>query len=272
MVDDEGTVRASTELGRAHGHRRTRSVTRPQLFVEQSSKVARRLGLSPMPLAMHGHFDAPPGLAYSGCVLAQQSPGAAADGGRRGLEDCAGLELGLCYPACRPGSAGTLDGRADCCQHADCRGAVVFRICAAAPARHGGLGSLAVHIAAQADPWQARFFGWAILDIVGWAAMVLIVYALVVWIKLMAGTRLVQFAWVRHRDFERRTKENKGTKADTKNLKQFDDSTKKLDNDAFFEVGKLIGKEKTEAEWEKQRPKWTMDNIERYSLFKSRVP
>ncbi|KAJ2071586.1 hypothetical protein GGH13_003259, partial [Coemansia sp. S155-1] len=51
-------------------------------------------------------------------------------------------------------------------------------------------------------------------------------------------------------------------------LKRFDDSTKRLDRDTFMEVGKLVGKRRSEVEWEKQRPKWTLDNIERYSLFK----
>ncbi|KAJ2239031.1 hypothetical protein GGI13_008152, partial [Coemansia sp. RSA 455] len=46
-------------------------------------------------------------------------------------------------------------------------------------------------------------------------------------------------------------------------LKRFDDSTKRLDRDTFMEVGKLVGKRRSEVEWEKQRPKWTLDNIER---------
>ncbi|KAJ1957527.1 hypothetical protein EC988_000783 [Linderina pennispora] len=270
-VDDEGTARASTELGRARGHRRTRSVTRPQLFVEQSSKVARRLGLSPMPLACMVtlmllqvlHILA--ASSRSNLLALQQT---VAD---EALKTAPGSSWVFAIPLVG------LVLRAL---------SMVVRTAASMLTAEGlsYFGYVLLHPHAmvawvlwpftspRGGPVAGAFFGWAILDIVGWAAMVLIVYALVVWIKLMTGTRLVQFAWVRHRDFERRTKENKGTKADTKNLKQFDDSTKKLDNDAFFEVGKLIGKEKTEAEWEKQRPKWTMDNIERYSLFKSRVP
>ncbi|KAJ2019514.1 hypothetical protein GGI14_001530, partial [Coemansia sp. S680] len=42
---------ASTPAKRRRGHQRSQSVTQPQLFVEQSTRVARRLGLSPMPLA-----------------------------------------------------------------------------------------------------------------------------------------------------------------------------------------------------------------------------
>ncbi|KAJ1798078.1 hypothetical protein LPJ75_006920, partial [Coemansia sp. RSA 2598] len=102
--------------------------------------------------------------------------------------------------------------------------------------------------------------------------IVLIAYALVVWAKLTFGNQLMQLAWNRYRDFERRTAENKGTETDTGNLKQFDDATKKPDNNTFFEVGKLIAKEGSEAEWDKQRPKLTLDNIERYTLFKSRIP
>ncbi|KAJ2244504.1 hypothetical protein GGI13_006194 [Coemansia sp. RSA 455] len=42
---------ASTSAKRRHGHQQTQSVTQPQLFVEQSTRVARRLSLFPMPLA-----------------------------------------------------------------------------------------------------------------------------------------------------------------------------------------------------------------------------
>ncbi|KAJ2350903.1 hypothetical protein GGH92_002122 [Coemansia sp. RSA 2673] len=42
---------ASTPAKWRHGHQQTQSVTQPQLFVEQSTRVVRRLGLSPMPWA-----------------------------------------------------------------------------------------------------------------------------------------------------------------------------------------------------------------------------
>ncbi|KAJ2084191.1 hypothetical protein H4R24_000264 [Coemansia sp. RSA 988] len=177
------------------GHRRTRSVTKPQLFVDQSSRVARRLGLAPQPLA---------------CMVI--------------------LMLGqvshILVPSSRP-------------QHA-------------------------------ALPPTAA--GWTLLDIFAWAAIVLIAYALTVWAKLSFSSRLMQFAWNRYRAFERRaTESGEGTSASAGNLKQFDDATKKQDRENFMEVGKIIAQEPSEVEWEQQRPKWTLDNIERYSLFKSRI-
>ncbi|KAJ2892179.1 hypothetical protein GGI21_005671 [Coemansia aciculifera] len=121
--------------------------------------------------------------------------------------------------------------------------------------------------------------GWSVLDVLGWLILGLIAYALVVWTKLAFANRLMHFAWIRYHAFERRTKEEAAAMttgaaaADPSlGLKRFDDSTKRLDRDTFMEVGKLIGKERAEIEWEKQRPKWTLDNIERYSLFKSRIP
>ncbi|KAJ2458392.1 hypothetical protein GGI03_005833, partial [Coemansia sp. RSA 2337] len=42
---------ASTPAKLRRGHQQTQSVTQPQLFIEQSTRVARHLGLSPMPLA-----------------------------------------------------------------------------------------------------------------------------------------------------------------------------------------------------------------------------
>ncbi|KAJ2471360.1 hypothetical protein IWW56_006351 [Coemansia sp. RSA 2131] len=112
------------------------------------------------------------------------------------------------------------------------------------------------------DSFSAK---WSVLDVVGWVALGLIAYALLVWAKLAFSSRLMRFAWIRFREYERRTAETGAS------MKQFDDATKKPDRDSFFEVGQLIDKEPSEAEWEKQRPKWTMENIERYSLFKSRI-
>ncbi|KAJ2797548.1 hypothetical protein H4R20_005144, partial [Coemansia guatemalensis] len=177
------------------GHRRTRSETKPQLFVDQSSRVARRLGLAPQPLA---------------CMVI--------------------LMLGqvshILVPSSRPQNA-------------------AFSPAAA---------------------------GWTLLDIFAWAAIGLIAYALTVWAKLSFSSRLMQFAWNRYRAFERRAAES-GERASTSagNLKRFDDATKKQDRENFMEVGKIIAQEPSEAEWEQQRPKWTLDNIERYSLFKSRI-
>ncbi|KAJ2259561.1 hypothetical protein GGI01_003564 [Coemansia sp. RSA 376] len=110
-----------------------------------------------------------------------------------------------------------------------------------------------------------------VLDILGWLILGLIAYALVVWTKLAFANRLMHFAWTKYHAFELRTKSDADREPPVC-LKRFDDSTKRLDRDTFMEVGKLIGKERSEVEWEKQRPKWTLDNIERYSLFKSHIP
>ncbi|PIA19171.1 DUF747-domain-containing protein [Coemansia reversa NRRL 1564] len=177
------------------GRRRTRSATKPQLFVDQSSRVARRLGLAPQPLA---------------CMVI--------------------LMLGqvshILVPSSRP-------------QHATL---------------------------------SATAAGWTLLDIFAWAAIGLIAYALTVWSKLAFSSRLMHFAWNRHRAFERRAAESgEGAKTSAGNLKRFDDATKKQDREDFMEVGKIIAQDPSETEWEQQRPKWTLDNIERYSLFKSRI-
>ncbi|KAJ2501907.1 hypothetical protein GGH96_001550 [Coemansia sp. RSA 1972] len=170
-------------------HQRTHSTTRPQLFVDQSSRVARRLGLAPLPLA--------------------------------------------------------------------CMVMLMLR-----QVTHILVSSSRAQYTESSGYFSA---GWTVLDIVGWVALGLIAYALLVWAKLSFSSRLMRFAWIRFREHERRTTET-GT-----SMKQFDDATKKPDCDSFFEVGQLINKEPSEAEWEQQRPKWTMENIERYSLFKSRI-
>ncbi|KAJ2746992.1 hypothetical protein GGI20_000888 [Coemansia sp. BCRC 34301] len=199
---------------RRRGHQRTQSVTQPQLFVEQSTRVARRLGLSPMPLACLVMLM----LMQVLHMLAASSSASA---------------LLLSSRQAVPGSSG-----------------------------YSQLLSMAA--------------GWSALDVLGWLILGLIAYALVVWTKLAFANRLMHFAWTRYHEFELRTREAaSGTDSGRElpvGLKRFDDSTKRLDRDSFMEVGKLIGKERAEIEWEKQRPKWTLDNIERYSLFKSRIP
>ncbi|KAJ1858603.1 hypothetical protein GGH12_000527 [Coemansia sp. RSA 1822] len=177
---------AETLPPRRRVHQRTQSTTRPQLFVDQSSRVARRLGLAPLPLA---------------CMVMLM------------LRQVAHI------------------------------------LVSSSRAQH-------------TDSFSAK---WSVLDVVGWVALGLIAYALLVWAKLAFSSRLMRFAWIRFREYERRTAESGAS------MKQFDDATKKPDRDSFFEVGQLIDKEPSEAEWEKQRPKWTMENIERYSLFKSRI-
>ncbi|KAI9482002.1 eukaryotic membrane protein family-domain-containing protein [Coemansia mojavensis] len=175
------------------------SSTRPHLFVDQSSRVARRLGLAPLPMA---------------CMVI----------------------LMLRQVTHMISSSRTLDSVSN------------------------GMFSLM-------NGWvRWAMAGWSLLDIFGWLAIGLITYALLVWAKLAFSGRLMQFAWVRYREYERRTSAEPAA-----NLKQFDDATKKPDRDDFMEPGCLINREPTEAEWEQQRPKWTMDNIERYSLFKSRI-
>ncbi|KAJ1860078.1 hypothetical protein LPJ73_001537 [Coemansia sp. RSA 2703] len=221
-VSDTAEGRPSVQLhsdgyGRRRGHRRVQSVTQPQIFVEQSSRVARRIGLSPMPLACLITLM----LMQVSYILMQSS-----------------LRL----------------------QH---NGAPAQPL----PVSHDPISTLWLVGWLSAVP----VLGF-VLRTAAHAVRLIYAYALVVWTKLSFGNRLMQFAWNRYRDFERRSADNRGTELDTANLKQYDDSTKKLDNNTFFEVGKLIAKEGSEAEWEKQRPKWTLDNIERYSLFKSRIP
>ncbi|KAJ2046753.1 hypothetical protein GGI08_006447 [Coemansia sp. S2] len=185
---------ASIPAKRRRGHQRMQSVTQPQLFVEQSTRVARRLGLSSHAFGVSNHADAN------------------------------------------------------------------------ATSRHqvaNGNGGYSQMLSMAA--------GWSVLDILGWLILGLIAYALVVWTKLAFANRLMHFAWTKYHAFELRTKSD-ADREPPACLKRFDDSTKRLDRDTFMEVGKLIGKERSEVEWEKQRPKWTLDNIERYSLFKSRIP
>ncbi|KAJ2737083.1 hypothetical protein IW152_000346 [Coemansia sp. BCRC 34962] len=197
-----------TPAKRRRGHQRTQSVTQPQLFVEQSTRVARRLGLSPMPLA---------------CLITL-------------------MLIQVLHILASSSSASTL----------------------LPSSRHkGSLGGGQLLSMAAAS--------WSVLDVLGWLILGLIAYALVVWTKLAFANRLMHFAWTKYHAFELRTKSDTAEK-EPACLKRFDDSTKRLDRDSFMEVGKLIGKERSEVEWEKQRPRWTLDNIERYSLFKSRIP
>ncbi|KAJ2036539.1 hypothetical protein H4S03_003574 [Coemansia sp. S3946] len=195
---------ASTLAKRRRSHQRTQSVTQPQLFVEQSTRVARRLGLSPMPLA---------------CLITP-------------------MLMQVLHILASSSSAS---------RH---------------QVSNGGSGySQMLSMAA----------GWSVFDILGWLILGLIAYALIVWTKLAFANRLMHFAWTKYHAFELRTKSDADREPPVC-LKRFDDSTKRLDRDTFMEVGKLVGKERSEVEWEKQRPKWTLDNIERYSLSKSRIP
>ncbi|KAJ2066952.1 hypothetical protein GGI08_001617 [Coemansia sp. S2] len=195
---------ASIPAKRRCGHQRTQSVTQPQLFVEQSTRVARRLGLSPMPLA---------------CLIMLML--------MQVLHILASSSSASRHQVSNDGSG------------------------------YSQMLSMAA--------------GWSMLDILGWLILGLIAYALSVWTKLAFATRLMHFAWTKYHAFELRAKSDADREPPVC-LKRFDDSTKRLDRDTFMEVGKLIGKERSEVEWEKQRPKWTLDNIERYSLFKSRIP
>ncbi|KAJ2005084.1 hypothetical protein GGI04_002383 [Coemansia thaxteri] len=208
FAEARGVPDAPQTNARRRGHQRAHSVTQPQLFVEQSTRVARRLGLSPMPLA---------------CLIM--------------------LMLMQVVHILVSSSASALLSR----RHPD----------------HNTGSQLMTMVA-----------GWSLLDVLAWLIFGLIAYALVVWTKLAFANRLMHYAWIRYRAFERRTKPSadSGQEPPPLGLKHFDDSTKRLDCDSFMEVGKLIAKEKSESEWEKQRPKWTLDNIERYSLFKSRIP
>ncbi|KAJ2340077.1 hypothetical protein GGH92_006428 [Coemansia sp. RSA 2673] len=195
---------ASIPAKRRCGHQRTQSVTQPQLFVEQSTRVARRLGLSPMPLA---------------CLIML-------------------MLMQVLHILASSSSAS---------RHQVANG--------------NGSYSQMLYMAAS----------WSVLDILGWLIFGLIAYALVVWTKLAFANRLMHFAWTKYHAFELRTKSDADREPPVC-LKHFEGSTKRLDRDTFMEVGKLIGKERSEEEWEKQRPKWTLDNIERYLLFKSRIP
>ncbi|KAJ2853993.1 hypothetical protein J3B02_002887 [Coemansia erecta] len=273
MPDSEGTSGMSAGFGRRRGHRRTQSVTQPQIFVEQSSRVARRIGLSPMPLACLITLM----LMQVSYMLMQSSALHNGDMPLPSATEVSGLSWLFGWLMAVPVLSFFIRALAAVCK-------IVFSLLSLDALSY--LGYLVVHPRKAMSSFIAMFFespynslrlaaaptGWVLLDVLGWAAIVLIAYALVVWVKLTFGNRLMQFAWNRYHDFERRTAENRGTESGTGNLKQFDDQTKKLDNNTFFEVGKLIAKEGSEAEWDKLKPKLTLDNIERYTLFKSRIP
>ncbi|KAJ1952922.1 hypothetical protein GGI12_006125, partial [Dipsacomyces acuminosporus] len=290
----EGSKSAQQTQDREGTHKRARSATQPQLFVEQSSKVARRLGLSPMPIACMIilmlmqvlHILVSSSRSHHTVIQGadQQQQQTAADQLQLTSNASWLFAIPLLSTVLRIAAAALrLMASAVSISSLTHIGYVLFHPHAlvswmwpqhsqqqpnsTSPAfqQCSSAGVRACHSATPA-------IGWVVLDVAGWLVILLIAYALVVWFKLALGNRLMQFAWIRYRAFERRTEESKGTEKDTSNLNQFNSSTRKLDRDQFAEVGKLIGREKSESEWEKQRPKWTLDNIERYSLFKSRVP
>ncbi|KAJ2086218.1 hypothetical protein GGI16_006645, partial [Coemansia sp. S142-1] len=181
---------ASTPTKWRHGHQRTQSVTQLQLFIKQSTRVARRLSLS---------------LAVSAC---------------RSMPLACLIMLMLMQVLHILASLSSSASR-----HQVANG-------------NGGYGQM-LSMAA----------GWSMLDILGWLILGLIAYALI------------------YHAFELRAKSDADREPPVC-LKRFDDSTKQLDRDTFMDVGKLIGKERSEVEGEKQRTKWTLDNIERYLLSK----
>ncbi|OMJ16608.1 Protein TAPT1-like protein [Smittium culicis] len=52
----------------------------------------------------------------------------------------------------------------------------------------------------------------------------------------------------------------------------FHDLTKELDLQRLEDVKNLISSDADEVAWDKMKPKWNLDNVSRYSLFKSRIP
>ncbi|KAI9501780.1 eukaryotic membrane protein family-domain-containing protein [Coemansia spiralis] len=253
--DDSGLLHNNRRL---YGHQRKHSVTKPQLFVEQSTRVSRRLGLSPMPLAclitlmlmQVLHILVWPSRSHQNNSIAGSTSDLHIGFGINSwiVDQISGVPI--------LGSLGVI--------FVGGIGWVLSKVVFSVPTVVG-------HAIMNPREAAIRIISVLFLDVVGWAAFAFVAYAVVVWIKLGAGSRLMEFAWGRYRAFEQRTNDLRGMEQDTSNLKQFDDATRKLDRDAFSEVGKLINKEKSEAEWEKQRPKWTLDNIERFSLFKSRI-
>ncbi|KAJ1820151.1 hypothetical protein LPJ75_001013, partial [Coemansia sp. RSA 2598] len=177
---------AAASYGRRRGHRRVQSVTQPQIFVEQSSRVARRIGLSPMPLAClitlmlmqvaHILMQSS-GLGYSGAPtpsVPEPSP----------IEAPWLLGWLMAVPVLGFG----VRALAAACK-------IAYSLLSMDALSH--LGYLVVHprkavslafaafFASSGDSlWLAAPTGWALLDVVGWAAIVLIAYALVVWAKL----------------------------------------------------------------------------------------
>ncbi|KAJ2522607.1 hypothetical protein GGI11_001693 [Coemansia sp. RSA 2049] len=242
-------------------HQKTsQSVTKPQLFFEQSTRVSRRLGLSPMPLAcliilvviQVVHILVWPPRAHLGSTIASEAAGSSTAGASR-LAHVFGLWIA--GQVSRVPVLGTV-------------GVVLLRACGWLVEKVIVRGVVAAaHVALH--PWETAVSVLSVvfLDVVGWIVIGVVAYAIMVWIKLGFGSRLMDVAWSRYQVFKRQTSES----GDAGGLKKFDDNTRKLDRDAFAEVGKAINKDESEKEWEKQRPKWTIDNIERFSLFKSRV-
>ncbi|KAJ2402934.1 hypothetical protein GGI23_000358 [Coemansia sp. RSA 2559] len=240
---------------RRRGHQSAHSVTKPQMFVEQSTRVSRRLGLSPMPLAcliilvlvQMVHI-----LVWPPRTHHHINPSALAGDNGDVVQATSGISVWVAEQIAGVPVIGTVGGMA-----ARACGWTIERVV---------LKGMSAAAYAALHPQKAMVSALSVvfLDAVGWMAIGVVAYAVVVWIKLGFGSRLMDFAWSRYQEFERQTN-------GTSSLRKFDDDTRKLDRDAFAEVGKLINKDASEAEWEKQRPKWTLDNIERFSLFKSRI-
>ncbi|KAJ2217334.1 hypothetical protein EV179_000484 [Coemansia sp. RSA 487] len=259
--DSENHINKS--CNRRRGHQRTHSVTKPQLFVEQSTRVSRRLGLSPMPLAcliilvlmQVVHILVWPPRTHHVSTSALGAGVAAASDSSSVVQTTPGISLWIAEQIAGVPIFGTLGG-------------IVARACGWTIERVVLKGiSAAAYAIMHPQKAVVSVLSVVFLDVVGWMVIGVVAYAIVVWIKLGFGSRLMDFAWGQYREFEKRTSESNGTSS----LKQFDDDTRKLDRDAFAEVGKLVNKDESEMEWEKQRPKWTLDNIERFSLFKSRI-
>ncbi|KAJ1737900.1 hypothetical protein LPJ72_000055 [Coemansia sp. Benny D160-2] len=240
--------------------RTSQSVTKPQLFFEQSTRVSRRLGLSPMPLAcliilvviQVVHILVWPPRAHLGSTIASEAAGSNTAGASR-LAHVFGLWIA---------------GQVSRVPVLGMVGVVLLRACGWLVEKVIVRGVVAAaHVALH--PWETAVSVLSVvfLDVVGWIVIGVVAYAIMVWIKLGFGSRLMDVAWSRYQVFKRQTSES----GDAGGLKKFDDNTRKLDRDAFAEVGRAINKDESEKEWEKQRPKWTIDNIERFSLFKSRV-
>ncbi|KAJ2554668.1 hypothetical protein EV175_002517 [Coemansia sp. RSA 1933] len=275
-ANDDGNSKSGSR-SRRRGHQRTHSVTKPQLFVEQSTRVSRRLGLSPMPLACliilvlvqvvhilvwppRTHHISTPSVLGNGIPLPSQLPPPTQQAGSSSESSViqTGPTIGLWIAEQIAGVPilGTVGGYA-----ARACGWTIERVILKGV-------SAATYAVVHPQKAMVSVLSVVFLDVVGWMVIGVVAYAVVVWIKLGFGSKLMDFAWSRYREFERQTSK---TSDKASNLKQFDDSTRKLDRDAFAEVGNLINRDVSEVEWEKQRPKWTIDNIERFSLFKSRI-
>ncbi|KAJ1992300.1 hypothetical protein H4R33_001071 [Dimargaris cristalligena] len=150
------------------------------------------------------------------------------------------------------------------------------------PSNNNGLGDELDHVTPPLDGGLASplFYEWvgldlhhhsylfspllAVVEYGGWVLLAMMAYACLVFIKLLLGINLVQYAWNRYEGLQNRQREEEERTRTSISRAEARREWSQLQKDVSHSDEDRIKKERLS--------KITIDNIERYTIFKNRVP